>query len=367
MLRILAAAVRLIANNKLLFAGLGFFLGSVLVVSLPVTRDLWFQIWSQITRTPVAVPQALPDLQAVDGSACLTCHTDSQKKLAMATVHKPFADLQCATCHTGHDPQTFQTRLVNVDPATGDQSRLCGSCHDVQQYLGMSNIHVPFKNAWCTACHDPHASDVESATNAMGVTSTNSLLKVHPSQICLNCHNMNLRYGLKKVQHPPFQMKACLGCHVPHASNNPKNTRLPLPYLCMNCHAIVARDMSLAVLHPPFSQAWCTMCHNPHATDYPRMAKAPEGSPQPFVDLCLQCHQAQMARLPAINLHVSHPMGKSQRTGQDVVAPLTGNQLACISCHHPHGSNNPRMWRRDKDFLCLGCHRQLKGRFNMPW
>lgn len=355
----------MVFRNRSLLTGLAFLLASVTVVLVPATRNMWFDIWGRITGTPVAIPQALPDLQALDGSACLTCHADSQQKLGMKVVHKPFADLQCATCHTGHDPKTFATKLVNV--TNGDQSQLCGSCHDTKQYLAMSNIHVPFKNAWCTACHDPHASNVDSATNAYGVISTNSLLKVDPSQICLNCHNMNLRYGLLKTQHPPFKAKACLGCHVPHASNNPKNTRLPLPLLCMNCHPTVARDMSLAVLHPPFAQAWCTMCHNPHATNFPRMAKAQDTSQQPFVDLCLQCHQAQMQRLPAIDLHISHPMGKYWKTGKDVIDPLTGNQVACISCHHPHGANNPRMWRRDKDFLCLGCHRQLKGRFNMPW
>ncbi len=377
---LLAFAVRLarvLAANRTLVSGAAALLTAVLVVAVPTLRQEWLQLINglmPVGQTQLVLPGTPPE---APGTACLSCHVDMERKLASKAVHRPFGELRCAYCHTDHavnpDGSRGPTTLKLV--RNGDQKPLCGSCHVTADQLAMSNNHVPFKNGWCSACHDPHGSDVEAATNyagllngEIGVISTNSMLKVDPSQLCLNCHNMNLRYGFKRVQHRPFQYRACLACHVPHASNNAKNTRLPLPYLCMNCHPIIARDMSLSVLHPPFSQAWCTVCHSPHATNFPRMLKADDTSEQPVVDLCRGCHAGAITpRVRPIDLHISHPMGKYWKDGRIITDPLTGQQLSCISCHHPHSSNHPRMWRRDKDYLCLGCHRRLPGPKNMPW
>lgn len=332
----------MIRGHKLLLAGLLLLLAVTSTIFLPGTRDLWRNMWRHL-RPPGPAVVKPPDTV---GGTCFRCHESMLDKLNKRAVHRPFAEGRCDVCHTRHDAKTFVTRL------TAGVGEMCGSkCHsrDLEKYAKMSAQHVPYKKEWCTACHDPHGSDYES------------VLRMNPSRICLTCHNMNLRYGAKPVQHPPFKQRACLACHVPHASDNPKNTRLPLPYLCMNCHPIIARDMAASVLHPPFSQAWCVACHNPHAENHPRMVKAPKDSTQPFVDLCFTCHGSAQARLRAIDLHISHPVGGKK------VDPITGKQLTCVSCHHPHGTNNPRMWKRDRDYLCLGCHRRLTGRFNMPW
>jgi predicted CXXCH cytochrome family protein len=306
-------------------------------------------MWGLVTSAGVAAPGA----EVAEAKSCAACHQNTFARVASQKYpHRPFAEGKCSACHANHLVEKNLQKPYLKAPL----GEVCRSCHDTSAQMKLQNKHVPFREGWCAGpCHDPHGSNQKFK------------LKEDPSEMCLSCHNMNVRYWSKKVQHPPFAQKACLGCHVPHASDYAKNTRLPLPYLCMTCHPIVAQQMAMPVLHPPFSQAWCTMCHNPHATDFPRMAKAPEGSTQPFVDLCLQCHGTPQARLGAIKLHVTHPVGRDPKTGREYINPLTGEQMACVSCHHPHGSPNPRMWLRDRDFLCLSCHRVLGGRVNMPW
>lgn len=345
--KILAAMRSFIALNPYLVLGLALFVLSVGILAIPATRHLWFKGWGLATKTPVA--SGLNEELA--SRTCLSCHADKEKKMSQKTGHRPFLEKRCIACHTPHDPKTNVSKLQ-----AKDQIDLCTKCHDVSKKMTAANTHPPFKKGWCTACHDPHASD------------NPSILRLSQSDMCIACHNMYARFGAMKVQHKPFARQACLGCHDPHGSPNPVHTRYPLPDLCFNCHPTAARDMEMAVLHPPFSQAWCTNCHNPHASNWPRMIKAPDDSRQPFVDVCISCHgSGPMGRVGKVDLHVSHPVGISVRDGHNVIDPYTGEQLTCISCHHPHGSNAPRMWRRDRDSLCLGCHRKLTGRFNMPW
>ncbi len=351
--KIAAAVISFLRINSFLFAGLALLAVAVGVLAVPATRQIWFKGWSLATRTPVA--SGLAD--AVESRTCLNCHTDKEKKLSQKVPHQPFLEKRCTACHTPHDPKTNATRLKAKDLDT-----LCSQCHaadrqkKIADQMKMGNTHPPFKKAWCTACHDPHASD-----NPV-------MLRLPETDVCITCHNMYARFGTKQVQHAPFARQACLGCHDPHASPNPNHTRWPLPYLCFNCHPTAARDMEMAVLHPPFSQAWCTNCHNPHATNWPRMIKSADDSKQPFVDVCLSCHGGgPMGRVGKIDLHASHPVGISARDGREIIDPISGRQLSCISCHNPHGSNAPRMLRRDNDYLCLGCHRKLPGRLNMPW
>ncbi len=351
---LVAKAASYISDNRLLSAGIALLIVVLISITVPPVRDFWYQTWGDIFGQPA--PGGIVSA-AQDNASCVNCHQARVDQLmARANQHLPFREQKCLDCHVAHPASADNT--ISVDPNNRmllrmSVDKVCSSCHDtneqITKQLQMSSVHIPFKNGWCTGCHDPHASD-----QLMD-------LKLEPAELCLSCHNMNLRYGQAKVKHPPYQQNACLGCHVPHASNNTKNTRLAMPYLCMNCHPTVAQAMNMAVLHPPFSQAMCTMCHNPHGSDYPRMAKAPVGSTQPFADLCLQCHSMPQARVGAIDLHKSH------RVYGPIPDPLTGQPVSCISCHQPHGSNNPRMWLRDKDFLCLGCHRLLPGRFTMPW
>ena len=58
---------------------------------------------------------------------------------------------------------------------------------------------------------------------------------------------------------------------------------------------------------------------------------------------CLSCH-AETCAGPFVFQHV------------------TGSGGDCLSCHQPHGSNNPNMlqWAR-VDQLCLSCHSQTGG------
>jgi predicted CXXCH cytochrome family protein len=108
---------------------------------------------------------------------CLSCHVDLQKQMASGIVHPPakegeclgchkphsstFASLltenipqQCLACHDGED-QTFKEKHLNLSGSRID----CRKCHNphvsVTAGLIQSQVHAPFKDGMCDACHEP--------------------------------------------------------------------------------------------------------------------------------------------------------------------------------------------------------------------
>jgi predicted CXXCH cytochrome family protein len=106
------------------------------------------------------------------------------------SIHKPFADDQCAECHS----KTFEL-------GTADSS-MCLKCHagTPSEYPKM---HGPVAAVACLWCHAPH----ESAES--------HLLKKPPRDVCVQCHEE----GLLSVQKVPAHAditRACTECHSGH-------------------------------------------------------------------------------------------------------------------------------------------------------
>lgn len=252
---------------------------------------------------------------------CGRCHQSTVEKQGLPNVHVPFAAGRCSDCHLPHDPETFEAKLLIP------KKELCNSCHNFIEYKNKPHQHVPFKENRCMDCHDPHASE------------NMKQLVLPPQVLCRTCHNFDKGQYFEN-KHPPYQVGDCIVCHHPHAADNFKNTREALPDLCFRCHRKIAHQQQKAkVLHPPFAASKCTACHNPHQTNTYKLTQ------KPIPNLCFQCHNPER-----IMGGFSHPMF-------NVISPFDGKIVTCLSCHNPHGNENERMWRRPKQFLCLGCHK----------
>jgi predicted CXXCH cytochrome family protein len=134
--------------------------------------------------------------------------TYSYEVVAKMYQHKPYAEGNCAACHTAD-----KKHLVTV------KAELCLKCHApaTTQYATM---HAPVALGQCLWCHEPHESD------------SPKLLKTTSAQLCLQCHDQAL---LPSDIKPHLSDRAnCLYCHVGHGgpkpslllADNPTITRL---------------------------------------------------------------------------------------------------------------------------------------------
>lgn len=359
---------------------------------------------------------------------CLQCHTELIPDFAKASVHRPFVQKECVTCHTPHGRQV--TTIVTEGPGrtisrmrtliqwlplkwwfgivasiggdsstsvtvnggdrvvsettkkvTGDKSHLvlpekelCWTCHgDMGPLLADPYQHQPFQAGRCTDCHDPHASDYRV------------LLTQAPNKLCFTCHPMGDE--LNRMQaHPPARDGWCTDCHNPHASKYKGILATSQRELCFRCHPGVAGLGNMPVQHQPFLNDNCTGCHEPHGSDYtPLLTKS-----QP--ELCYDCHPrirdqfAQESHHPVgVNLtcgschdpHAAQYRGLVNAQNNSFCYQCHGEKKAlyaksahfntlCIKCHTPHGSSYSPMLVQSNPDLCLSCHPAYEGRNKHP-
>lgn len=184
---------------------------------------------------------------------------------------------------------------------------------------------TPLHSADCATCHK---------VNKEGISSS---LKLTIPELCLQCHSEIAARMKDAFSHEIFTQGKCSVCHVMHSPSADHLLRADISSLCGECHAEAAR----LVASGPHGQSSdsCLKCHMSHSSDSPRILRSE------FISLCLGCH----------NLG---PRGRNHPVGKGITDPLAGGELTCTSsCHHPHGSANERMLRRENgDGLCLLCH-----------
>jgi predicted CXXCH cytochrome family protein len=317
-------------NKVIVYTLVGAIIATTAVVTIPPLREGVVKLFSSAIAaiTNLINPEAKNTIDPnaeipEDYQKCFGCHQEIQEKLKATYRHVPFANGFCGDCHKPHNAETgkaeFQVPL----------GELCSTCHNRTKEKAMPYQHVPFKNGYCFDCHDPHGS--ENMFN----------LRMPVKQLCNSCHNMGLRYGDKKVHHPPFKNSECASCHHPHASNAERNLRIEVPNLCYTCHWATLPGYYSVVKHPPFETGKCLSCHHPHATDNPRMLH------KPIPALCVGCHKFEQIGY----WQKMHPVGDKYPDR------ALGGSVTCLSCHHPHGTDNPKMWKRPGNYLCFGCHK----------
>jgi len=251
---------------------------------------------------------------------CANCH---DLEGASASVHPPFEEGGCLTCHEPH--ATEAPRLLRAP-----QRELCAECHG--DLADSAYPHGPVSAGECTACHEPHRSDQAS------------LLRAPVDEVCSGCHTALAEELQKPVVHPALEA-GCTTCHQPHGGERPKLLAEPQLELCAACHDdVTERASAAAVRHPPADdEAGCTTCHSPHAAGEARLLREPQK------ELCLGCHG-----------------GIIRPTMKTLHAPVAEGE--CTACHDPHGAAEAKLlvasfpeghyvaYTGEQFALCFECH-----------
>lgn len=223
------------------------------------------------------------------------------------------------------------------DEAT--KKTVCGACHASQQAKWATTKHAGAwatlqanagKQALCEGCHTISANG-NGSTGNVGWTSTSDK-RFHDVQ-CESCHGA----GLNHVQSPTRGTMLASALASVGATNG-----------CAECHAGT---------HHPFVEEWS---RSRHSTSYTRAyngatATAPEVPNGPRA-ACQACHIGQQV-LKAWGVNTNYVEAAKGATQADAAFGV-----ACIVCHDPHGSANPKQLRfpidsRDPEQnLCVKCH-----------
>ena len=213
----------------------------------------------------------------VQNTRCTSCHSphgSDRRHLVKNSLHKPFAQKKCATCHNGLESK-------NPLGMKNKGSSLCLACHqNIKENFDKINSHVD-RGIFCVNCHTPHASDQEH------------LKKAREVKICFNCHediNRHMKNKKNQHKHPSVKEGKCSSCHRPHGSNFRLFFSVDEISVCTNCHEKHAK-----FTHPIGENAidprskrdiTCITCHNLMGSPYDFALRFDRKK-----QLCIQCHK----------------------------------------------------------------------------
>jgi predicted CXXCH cytochrome family protein len=138
---------------------------------------------------------------------CTSCHDphgSDKRGMLYARVHPPVAKAMCSQCHDSPgSANPLRTRSQGLS--------LCRGCHaqKVAQFLDKARVHRPLlEGAACLSCHGPHASREAG------------LLRGEPVAVCGACHADTIRrQEISPTKHAPVRDGKCTACHDPHSSD----------------------------------------------------------------------------------------------------------------------------------------------------
>lgn len=104
---------------------------------------------------------------------------------------------------------------------------------------------------------------------------------------------------------------------------------------CIICHPTKFAKFS----HPPYAKMQCLECHTPHKGK--GLSRGRSELKEAVPGLCNTCHNTS-----------------KQFTKTVVHKPFADGK--CLTCHNPHGSNNPFILVDDTASTCRSCHNQVK-------
>ena len=230
--------------------------------------------------------------------------------------------------------------------ALAEDAPSCGDCHEQSKTFaanphGRAACDLP-GDAACASCHGDGKAHMEAGGDK-------SLIKgLHGAtgaETCLTCHDVTTEHlSYRDGVHGSTEAVNCLTCHSIHApySREPRLLGKRQTDLCASCHPGQASSMkSKAYVHHLDRGGFtCASCHQPHGRKGEGALKLTRQEELP----CLTCHNEK--RGPFVYEHVGPTVGG-----------MTGG---CLTCHEPHGSNNPKMLTRSQvHLLCLECHSTL--------
>jgi predicted CXXCH cytochrome family protein len=134
----------------------------------------------------------VPDPKAKKNLAGNTSKSDPKSTgLPIVSRHKPHADKDCTSCHTGG--------ADNITSALNNTT--CTTCHD-KTLTRHAFMHPALNVNTCLWCHAPHES-----VRPM-------LLRDEARELCAQCHEQS-NLSTKVVEHTKFGSD-CLSCHMGH-------------------------------------------------------------------------------------------------------------------------------------------------------
>jgi predicted CXXCH cytochrome family protein len=197
-----------------------------------------------------------------------------------------------------------------------------------------TRFHTPNLEALCKDCHqiDFTGSDTLGASSVISS--------------CYACHQTITR---SRTLHGPVSTWNCFSCHESTKNDSLKfniECEGSIENLCFRCHTTTKNDFSSRnYQHGPVTLGECTLCHDPHGSGFRGQIRTP------VVSLCGSCHGERYLK--------DHPV--SRHPSAAAVDPLLpSREFSCISCHDPHGGNNPNFFYSAVSLyqLCQECHKK---------
>ncbi len=229
------------------------------------------------------------------------------------------------------------------NPADFVGSEVCATCHaDVAKKFEESNPHSKMAlmhgstGATCENCHGGGKAHVEGGGDVTKIKQLGKMPMKQVDESCLGCHAST---------HPNFERSphakaglGCTSCHSVHAGDTEaKLLKASQPKLCYQCHADQKAQFNMPIHHKVNEGlVKCSDCHNVHGTFLANNLKSTEDQNQ----ICTKCHTD--VRGPFVFEH----------------APVRAE--GCVTCHTPHGTQNPRLLNMPSiATLCNQCHSPL--------
>lgn len=220
----------------------------------------------------------------------------------------------------------------------------CKACHEDQfkNFSKTAHAKLPKLSGWsvkdqgCESCHGPGKAHVEGGGDKTKIQTFENASSKQKSDACLRCHSGKEEHNnFRRGEHWRNDV-GCTDCHSPHSetSGSAKMVAMQQPGLCQKCHTEVKAEFAKPFHHRvPEGIIKCSDCHNPHGGFELKQVRLATGGDAP----CLKCHTDKQG--PFVFEH----------------APLKIE--GCTACHIPHGSNNPKLLKRNQvNQLCLECH-----------
>ncbi len=243
---------------------------------------------------------------------------------------------------TGADKTPVQVSANPFQPGGTEyaQNDVCQTCHqEVWEKHFATTPHSALlkgEQHGCQSCHGPAQAHVDGGGDVSKIIRFSTLTPTQTATICTKCHQSSMQtQNFNKSEHLANGV-SCTSCHNPHSARD-VNFLLSKPQteLCFSCHAAQKAEFSRPFRHRVDSGlVQCSDCHNPHGTQTGHQVCAAAGQ----FAVCTKCHTDTMG--PFVFEH----------------SPVKSED-ACLNCHVPHGSTNPRLMQvNNVNFLCLRCH-----------
>ncbi|MGE3616517.1 MAG: cytochrome c3 family protein [Gemmatimonadales bacterium] len=212
------------------------------------------------------------------------------------------------------------------------------------QQTTCGNCHVEKQTAWASTKHSEAWEDLQASG--------------HAAASCNGCHTVSERgnsigkaAGYNVVADSAYHDVQCENCHGPGQTHvtNPNTSNRPLASIAADTGQLAGCGGCHSGTHEPFVEQWKASGHGSGPGFNSAAANAS----------CAPCHEGKAAMEQKFGVANNYVEKGS----------TTPTRIVCVTCHDPHGSDNPAQLRRSisiptTDNLCISCHSR---KATPPW